>query len=179
MAAPPKLTDSPSLLRAPGGLTPGSWIEGSPLPVRPCDHGSGSQDEGPQRSRWLHQGRPRPRLTPGRAAHATLRRSDSRSPIAPFIFGVPYPSPQRVERIQRRLPRLEFAGPEKLPSGPSRSSGRSWASPIAGNPPSANCVGILKDRSPDRRIDRHCITCCSSSQLLRRARDPGAISFTP
>src|SRR6516225_7409501 len=32
---------------------------------------------------------------------------------------------------------------------------------------------------PDRPIDRHCITCCSSSQPLRRARDPGAISFTP
>ena len=32
---------------------------------------------------------------------------------------------------------------------------------------------------PDRRIDRHCITCCSPSQPLRHAGDVGAISFRP
>jgi hypothetical protein len=32
---------------------------------------------------------------------------------------------------------------------------------------------------PDRRIDRHCITCCSPSQPLRDAGMPGAISFRP
>jgi hypothetical protein len=32
---------------------------------------------------------------------------------------------------------------------------------------------------PDRRIDRHCITCCSPSQPLRHAGLSRVISFTP
>jgi hypothetical protein len=32
---------------------------------------------------------------------------------------------------------------------------------------------------PDRRIDRHCIKCCSPSQPLRHAGLSGVISFTP
>jgi hypothetical protein len=32
---------------------------------------------------------------------------------------------------------------------------------------------------PDRRIDRHCIKCCSSSQPLRHAGASGVISSTP
>lgn len=32
---------------------------------------------------------------------------------------------------------------------------------------------------PDRRIERHCITCCSPSQPLRQTGDVGATSFRP